>query len=105
MAQCFHFPSGYLLFMKHKSTQILIYRYIKKAIDIADTITLLSLNCEYYFFSSSSDSCICLPSVTYVSIPHSSLFHWPEVSQTQLYKQGRWVLMSPSILNMECNYL
>lgn len=50
MAQCFHFPSGYLLFMKHKSTQILIYRYIKKAIDIADTITLLSLNCEYYFF-------------------------------------------------------
>lgn len=42
------FPPGYLLFMKHKSTQILIY--IKKAIDIADTITLLSLNCEYYFF-------------------------------------------------------
>lgn len=33
---------------------------------------------------SSGDSCICLPPVTYVSIPHSSLFHRPEVSHTQL---------------------
>lgn len=46
-AQCFHFLPGYLIFMKHKSTQILI---IKKAIDIANTITLLSLNCKHYFF-------------------------------------------------------
>lgn len=36
------------------------------------------------FCCSSGDSCICLPPVTYVSIPHSSLFHRPEVSHTQL---------------------